>query len=323
MKEVYNVYLITGSNDSVINNTVSDILKQVNCDDNNKIIYNLKENTISDVIEEANTVSLFRSNKVILVYSSSIDKLDDEELIMYLNNYNKDVYLIFIVEKSDARKKIVKLINEKGISIDSDNVDKSYNKNYVVSYLKDNGYKMNSNVIECFLSRVSDNINDIRNELDKLFIYKLDDKNISLDDVKLITYDNTDNIIYEFTNALLEKDENKAISMYHSFIDSNMAIDYILASIYNSYRTLYQIKELNKNNSIRDISKTIGKKEYYVEKMLYRSMNYNDNELLDIIHTLAMIDKNYKSGLCNPVMEVELFILGKLNVSSTNKTIYK
>lgn len=314
MKEVYNVYLITGSNDSVINNTVSDILKQVNCDDNNKIIYNLKENTISDVIEEANTVSLFRSNKVILVYSSSIDKLDDEELIMYLNNYNKDVYLIFIVEKSDARKKIVKLINEKGISIDSDNVDKSYNKNYVVSYLKDNGYKMNSNVIECFLSRVSDNINDIRNELDKLFIYKLDDKNISLDDVKLITYDNTDNIIYEFTNALLEKDENKAISMYHSFIDSNMAIDYILASIYNSYKTLYQIKELNKNNSIRDISKTIGKKEYYVEKMLYRSMNYNDNELLDIIHTLAMIDKNYKSGLCNPVMEVELFILGKINV---------
>lgn len=314
MKEVYNVYLITGSNDSVINNTVSDILKQVNCDDNNKIIYNLKENTISDVIEEANTVSLFRSNKVILVYSSGIDKLDDEELIMYLNNYNKDVYLIFIVEKSDARKKIVKLINEKGISIDSDNVDKSYNKNYVVSYLKDNGYKMNSNVIECFLSRVSDNINDIRNELDKLFIYKLDDKNISLDDVKLITYDNTDNIIYEFTNALLEKDENKAISMYHSFIDSNMAIDYILASIYNSYKTLYQIKELNKNNSIRDISKTIGKKEYYVEKMLYRSMNYNDNELLDIIHTLAMIDKNYKSGLCNPVVEVELFILGKLNV---------
>lgn len=314
MKEVYNVYLITGSNDSVISNTVSDILKQVNCDDNNKITYNLKENTISDVIEEANTVSLFRSNKVILVYSSSIDKLDDEELIMYLNNYNKDVYLIFIVEKSDARKKIVKLINEKGISIDSDNVDKSYNKNYVVSYLKDNGYKMNSNVIECFLSRVSDNIDDIRNELDKLFIYKLDDKNISLDDVKLITYDNTDNIIYEFTNALLEKDENKAISMYHSFIDSNMAIDYILASIYNSYRTLYQIKELNKNNSIRDISKTIGKKEYYVEKMLYRSMNYNDSELLDIIHTLAMIDKNYKSGLCNPVMEVELFILGKLNV---------
>lgn len=314
MKEVYNVYLITGSNDSVISNTVSDILKQVNCDDNNKIIYNLKENTISDVIEEANTVSLFRSNKVILVYSSSIDKLDDEELIMYLNNYNKDVYLIFIVEKSDARKKIVKLINEKGISIDSDNVDKSYNKNYVVSYLKDNGYKMNSNVIECFLSRVSDNIDDIRNELDKLFIYKLDDKNISLDDVKLITYDNTDNIIYEFTNALLEKDENKAISMYHSFIDSNMAIDYILASIYNSYKTLYQIKELNKNNSIRDISKTIGKKEYYVEKMLYRSMNYNDSELLDIIHTLAMIDKNYKSGLCNPVMEVELFILGKLNV---------
>ena len=294
MKEVYNVYLITGSNDSVISNTVSDILKQVNCDDNNKIIYNLKENTISDVIEEANTVSLFRSNKVILIYSSSIDKLDDEELIMYLNNYNKDVYLIFIVEKSDARKKIVKLINEQGISIDSDNVDKSYNKNYVVSYLKDNGYKMNSNVIE--------------------FIYKLDDKNISLGDVKLITYDNTDNIIYEFTNALLEKDENKAISMYHSFIDSNMAIDYIMASIYNSYRTLYQIKELNKNNSIRDISKTIGKKEYYVEKMLYRSMNYNDNELLDIIHTLAMIDKNYKLGLCNPVMEVELFILGKLNV---------
>ena len=60
MKEVYNVYLITGSNDSVINNTVSDILKQVNCDDNNKIIYTRRINKNNLITpKQTNRISLF------------------------------------------------------------------------------------------------------------------------------------------------------------------------------------------------------------------------------------------------------------------------
>lgn len=307
-----NIYLLIGSDSNIIENNIKEILSKIDYDINNKIIYNLKDNNILDVLEEANTLSLIPSKKVIIVYNSDILFTNqDEELIKYLNNYNKDVYIIFITEKSDSRKKIykefehnAKIIN---VTMDTDN----YPIEFIKKYLSDNNYKMDNNLLEYFLSRTKNNIDNIKNELDKLFLYKMEDKLITKDDIDKLTYNNEDNIMYEFTNAILEKDNNKAISMYHSFIEDNTSIDYLLVSIYNSYKTLYQVKILNKDKSIGDIAKIIGKKEYFVKKTLERSMEYTESELLDIIKELSSIDKNYKKGLIDPFNTLEIFIVKK------------
>ena len=275
------------------------------------IIYNLKENTILDILNEANTLSLIPSKKVILVYNAdSIFQNQDEELIKYLHNYNKDVYIIFITEKSDSRKKIYKEFEKNSkIIILSDN--DNYPIEYIKKYLSDNDYKMDNSLIDYFLSRTKNNIDNIKNELDKLFLYKIDNKIITKEDIDKLTYNNEDNIIYEFTNAILERNNNKAISMYHNFILDNTSIDYLLVSIYNSYKTLYQVKVLNKNKSISDIAKIIGKKEYFVKKTLERSMDYTEDELLDIIKYLSHVDRDYKKGLINPVNALEIFLIDK------------
>ena len=305
-----NIYLLIGNDSNIIENTIKEILSKVEYNTNNKVIYNLKDNSILDIINEANTLSLLPSRKVILVYNSdSIFQSQDEDLIKYLNNYNKDVYIIFITEKSDSRKKIYKEFEKNGkiINITSDN--DNYPIEFIKKYLSDNKYKMDSNLIDYLLSRTKNNIDNIKNELDKLFLYKIDDKIITKDDIDELTYNNEDNIMYEFTNAILEKNNNKAISMYHSFIEDNTSIDYLLVSIYNSYKTLYQVKVLNKDKSISDIAKIIGKKEYFVKKTLERSMDYTERELEDIIKHLSSIDKNYKKGLINPVHTLELTII--------------
>jgi DNA polymerase III delta subunit len=139
----------------------------------------------------------------------------------------------------------------------------------------------------------------------------MDDKVITKEDIDNLTYNNEENIMYEFTNAILEKNNNKAISMYHSFLEDNTSVDYLLVSIYNSYKTLYQVKVLNKDKSVSDIAKIIGKKEYFVKKTLERSMDYTEYELLDIIKYLSSIDKDYKKGLINPVNALEIFIVNK------------
>ncbi len=306
-----NIYLLIGSDSNIIENNIREILSKIDYDNNNKMIYNLKDNNILDVIEEANTLSLIPSKKVILVYNCDILFTNqDEELIKYLNNYNKDVYILFITEKSDSRKKIYKEFEKNGKIInilDNDN----YPYEFIRKYLTDNNYKMNNHLIEYFLSRTKNNINNIKNELDKLFLYKIGKKEITKDDIDKLTYNNEDNIMYEFTNAILEKDNNKAISMYHSFLEDNTNIDYLLVSIYNSYKTLYQVKILNKDKSIADIAKIIGKKEYFVKKTLERSMDYTEGELLDIIKCLSSIDRDYKKGLIDPVNTLEIFIVNK------------
>ena len=137
----------------------------------------------------------------------------------------------------------------------------------------------------------------------------MDDKIITKEDIDKLTYNNEDNIMYEFTNAILERNINKAILMYHSFIENNTSIDYLLISIYNSYKTLYQVKVLNNDKSISDIAKFIGKKEYFVKKTLERSMDYTESDILKIIDKLSEIDREYKQGLIDPVNALELTII--------------
>ena len=247
---MHNIYLLIGNDNNIIENSIKEILSKIEYDKNNKIIYNLKEDDILDVINEANTLSLIPSNKVILVYNSeSLFTNQSEELIKYLNNYNKSVYIIFITEKSDSRKKIYKEFEKVSKIINISDSD-DYPREYIINYLKVNDYKMDNSLIDYLLSRTKLNIDNIKNELDKLFLYKMEDKVITKEDIDKLTYNNRDNLIYEFTNAILDGDNNKAIEMYHNFILDNTSIDYLLISIYNSYKTLYQVKLLNKSLSI-------------------------------------------------------------------------
>ena len=104
-----------------------------------------------------------------------------------------------------------------------------------------------------------------------MFIYKSDNKVINKDDIDLLLFDNIDNVIYEFTNAILDNDINKIKLMYDKFMIDNVGVDYLLSSLASSFRTSLIIKLLNKKNmSNFEIAKMINKKEFFVKKSLDR-----------------------------------------------------
>ena len=83
------------------------------------IKYDMSNSSLLDVIEDASTVGLFSSKKVIilddcyfLTANKTIDNLNYLE--KYLEKYNKDNYCILLAytEKVDTRKKIYKLLSK-------------------------------------------------------------------------------------------------------------------------------------------------------------------------------------------------------------------
>ena len=101
--------------------------------------------------------------------------------------------------------------------------------------------------------------------------------------------------IYEFTNAVLERDIQKVSSMYANFKKENISPDYIITSLANVFRQSLIIKMLyNEGKSNYDIAHEIGKKEFYVKKMLERLFIYTEDDLSNLIIKLAKIDIDYK-----------------------------
>lgn len=309
-----NLFLIVGEDKKIIDFSLFNIINSIDYDENNKIIYDMSVNSFMDVMEEASMVSLFSPIKVIIVNNFILDNLNDNEfeyLERFVNNKVSDVYMIFISNKVDARKKSYKLFKDNFKIIEVEKIDDNNIYDYVEDKIKDRGFKIDNINITYFLSKVGNDINNINSELEKLFIYKDNDKRILKEDIDLLILDNIDNVIYEFTNAILDNDYDKVKSMYDKFMLDNISIDYLIATVTGSIRNSLIIKLLNKKNmSNFEIGKIIGKKEYFVKKSLDRLYQYSVEDLGSYINKLAKIDRNFKTGKDN-IGGFELFLYEK------------
>ncbi len=307
-----NFYLIISDNKQIIDFNLENILKKIKYDESSKIYYDLSIDKFTDILDEASMINMFSDTKVIIGNNLDIEKLNDsdiEYLDKYISNYNKLNYIILIASKFDLRKKASKLFKEKFNIIDNQELKNDNVSEYVHTLLKENKYKMSDIDVDYFISKAGLDINNIINELNKLFIYKEKNKTIEKQDIDKLVVENIDTIIYEFTNAILDKDYNKITVMYNEFKKQNVSPDYLITSIAGSIRTSLTIKILsNQGKSNLEIAKHIGKKEFFVKKSLERLYTYSIDNLVDYINKLAMIDRNLKSGKTN-IDELELFIL--------------
>ena len=308
-----NLNLIIGTNPEQIDLYINNILNKIEYLPENKITYDLSIDTLSSVLDEASMMSLFSDIKVIIGNNFDLNKLNDND-IEYLKGYvksiNKDAYIILIASSVDQRKSSYKIFKEYFKIIDTvklDSRDDLYK--YVNNIIKEKGYKLSD--INYFLDKVGNNISNINNELAKLMTYKEDDKNITNSDINLLITDNIDTVIYEFTNAILEDNTDNVVKMYHNFKLENISFDYILVSIANTFRQALIIKLLaNDNKSNSEIAKVIGKKEFYVKKMLERIYRYTADDLCKYINKLAKIDYDFKTGVVDE-SALELFLIDK------------
>lgn len=311
-----NLYLIVGEDQELINFYLNKIMKEIGLDEEKKINYDMNTSSISDILDEVSMISLFSSEKVVIGYNFDIGKINDNDrnyLIRYLNNNNSnDRYIILIAGKVDGRSKDYKIFKDKFKIIDLLQVDNGKDiYKYVEDYIKDRGYKIDKYNLDYLVELLGNDINNINNEIDKILLYLNDDKVISREVIDKLVSDNIDNIMYEFTNAVLDRDYEKISKMYNDFKIENVGYDYLIGSLGNALRGALVIKILyNQGNANSEIAKFIGKKEFYVKKMIERLYNYTVDDLCMMIDKLGIIDREYKSGKSNIDM-LELYLLGK------------
>ena len=258
-------------------------------------------------------------NKFIIIDSTSYlsqkkDINDIDLLENYFNGYNSNSYLVFISNSDsiDSKKKLVKLISNNG-TIKKVEANYEYLSNFVSNYIKNNGYIMNNSDIKLFINRVGNNIDNIKNELDKLMLYKIDDKNINVNDIILLTEENSDNTIYDLVSFILKNENDKAIKLYKNFILNGMDPSQVIAVIASQIRLLFQVKRLyNSGKSNDEIAKILEFKSVYrVKYLLSDCYYYSEDMLIKYLSKLSDIDRDIKVNNVDGSVLLELFIAGK------------
>lgn len=301
-----NLYLFYGNNKSIINDKINNIINKYNIVDNNIIKYDLEDN-LDNIIEEASMISLFGDTKLILINATFKEDIDVDKLEEYLKHYNNNTYIVFMSnDKVDTRRKLYKLIDKYG-SIEEVNSDNNYIRSYIKEYIKD--YMIDINY---FLSKVSDNLDNIKNELDKLMLYKMEDKNITNKDIDDLVIPNIEEDIFALTDSVITNNIDKSITLYNKFMDKNYEPIYIIGLLGNQFTLLYQVKKLyNMGKSNNDIASILGVHPYRVKLAIQNSYYYTEEDLIKYIYKLGNLDKDIKTGNIDKTLGLELFLINK------------
>lgn len=309
-----NFYLIYGIDKSIIDNELDKLLKKLKIDD--VVKYRIPDTKIEDIIEDASIVGMFSSQKVIVVENATFfnanKTIDNLSLLEeYLEHYNKDNYIIFIdnKDKIDTRKKITKKIKDIGEIISCNKEDREYFKSFINNYLQDSGYKLDS--IDYFLDYVGMDLNNMKTELDKLFMYKLEDKVIHNEDIKNICLRNYQDDIFTLTDAIIAKDTTKALEFTDMFLNNGYEEMQLIFLFASQFRFLFQVKRLaNKNKNYKEIAQILEVNPYRVKFSLAKVARYTEDMILDELEKLAKMDTLIKSGKMNKHLALEMYILG-------------
>ena len=303
------IYLLYGNKDYRINDEIEKITK--NIDKINITKYDLNVDDIKEVINDAETYSLFEEKKVIIIenanmFTGSTSK-DSEIIEKYMENENPLTTLILIVrgEKIDSRKKITKLLQKKGKilefneDINIDNLIKKELKNYKIDY----------QTLNLFKNRVGTNPLIIENEINKIKLYK-NDKEITKEDILNVTTKTIEIDIFKLIDDIVKGNKDSAIEIYHEMLKVNEEPLKIVIMLANQFRIMYQSKELMlKGYTEKDIASLLKIHPYRVKLALQNSRNYSSKTILKYLNDLADIDIGIKTGKLNKDLALELFIL--------------
>lgn len=288
-------YLLIGDH---LKEEINKIITTNNIGKESIITYDLDLDTFDNVLIDLNTVSLFNDIKCIICKNAcNIKELDSFK--EYLKHETNNI-LILIMKDSKDNKELSKLCKN---IIDLSKIDL---EDYVKKELKE--YKISPLNINLLINNCNNNFNRVVQEVEKLKMYKYEEKEITRDDINLLIKKNLDSNIFDLIDYINKGNRKEAYRVYNELIKNNEVPVKILVTLANNYRLIYQVKVLVNSKSDKEIMEMLNiKKEgrlYILKKQAY---NFTSNRVLKIIKELAKTDFNIKSGRTTDRQGLELF----------------
>jgi DNA polymerase-3 subunit delta len=310
------IYLYHGASEYLLRKEINKLLAKLKVDEHNVVKYDLMESEFVDVIEELQTISFFRGQKVVLLSSIlelyDLNQYDQDRFISYLEKPNPDTILIMYSSKiKEDESEMSKALNLYAKIIKMQDIDKKELPNLIRKNFNDDDYQINESAITELIERTNGDFQAIEQEITKLKLYAYDQKFIDVKAIRLLVSKNLDENMYELLSAILNKEKTKAIQIYYDLLVTNVQPVQIIGYISNRVRDLIHTSLLVSRNYTTDMIakhfKISDGRAYY---MVRDAKRLNINELESYLQQLSDLDFDIKSGNIDPRLGVELFLFG-------------
>lgn len=308
-----NTYLIYGNDYGLIKREIDKLTNEAS----DVVKYDLSTDKIDELLDDASCMSLFGDKKVLvgenaLFLTTTTTNVNHnlDYLTNYLNDDNHEniVILSVLTDKLDERKKIVKLLKEKSKVIYKELIDNKDLPRFVINEFNNEGYKIDYKAANYFVNYVGKNVDILLSEINKMIIFKDNDKNITINDIDEISSKAINDNVFDLSDAIMKKDFKRMYDCYNDLIILKEEPIKIIAMLGNQFNLVYQCKLLSsKGLSEKEIATSLSVHPYRVKLAI--ETDYIISELKDILIKLHNLDFEIKSGKVDKNVGFDNFLL--------------
>ena len=215
---------------------------------------------IDQCVAAFRTVGLFGGKKVVWFRDVSFFKnaviMKNEKVKRLLSELASDIkagladdqFLIVSAPGVDKRSAFFKAISAAGEVTEYAIPERDYEARPValkraVSLFKREGFSIDSAAVDAFIEKTGYETRQIMNEVEKMVLYKGEDKKIVLADVQIITSASSEAIAWDFTDAIAERKLGDAIRLFRQLLFQKESPIRLIIMIESLFQNLLRFKE--------------------------------------------------------------------------------
>ena len=241
-----------------------------------------------ELIDLAETMPFFAERRLIVVENSGFFKNAAPELADYIKTMPDTACFIFVENEVDKRNRLYKAVKDKGRVVELGRQDEKILLYWIGAQVKREGKLIKTSTAQYLVEKTGTDMENLEKELEKLFAYTLDEKEITPAAIDEICTAQISNKIFEMVEAVAAKHQKKAMDLYYDLLalkEPPMRILYLLS---RQFKQLMEVKALCiKGMDKSQIAKTVGIHPFVAGKYMSRCRSFGLEELRSIMEAVS------------------------------------
>ena len=302
-KVLHPVYFLMGEEAFYIDVIADFIEDQVLTDTekefNLSILYG-KDTDIPTIISVAKRYPMMASHNIVIIKEAHHIK-NIENLLPYLQQPLKSTILVICYKYKDLdkRTKFYKALEKTGVVFSGKKLYDNQVPGWISDYVKRHGYKIGPRALQLLADHLGTDLGKIVNEVRKLFINLEKSSEITPEVIEANIGISKDYNIFEFQNALGNRDNQKAYQIARYFADNPKSHPLMLITgvLYQFFAKLITYHGLA-DKSQKNVASALGVNPFFVKDYATAARNYPPQKVISIFSELRNYDLKSK-GLNN------------------------
>jgi DNA polymerase-3 subunit delta len=346
-KKPARVYLFHGNEPFLIDYYIGEIKKLVLQNDETGLNFSSFENKtdINDIIDACDTFPVFADKKLVLVKNSSLftaktkkdaalatgeASLNGEEshaedgagvgskaqeaLKQYIPDIPETTCLVFCETQVDKRLGAYKQIARHGIALEFNRLSERELISWVAKGFKTMGKIITEEAAQHFVTLSEPDMYALKNEMLKINAYAGIRKEITFEDIKLMTTPTIKSVIFDLLDAVAEQNASRALSLLSDMLSIKEPEQKILSMLSKQTGEILKLKCLMKKGASQtDINKFFqGKHPYALKMLISQAQKIDEDYLRKLLKGCMEAEVSYKKGLIGARLSLET-LLSRIN----------